>query len=110
MKNQELHDKAWKLLDEKKLNLSQKMMVMANFSDIFKDDYPFISIKYKKGEIEYFKSSIDDIDSYLFESKEEVIMANAIYENTKENFNPNDFIQQLKYTFRILGVKSEWSK
>ncbi len=82
-------------------------MVRSHFASAHKNDYPFISIKRNKGEEHYF-SSIKRIDNLRFNSEQEVIMANAIFENTKDNFNINEFIQQLKFTFRILGVANEW--
>ena len=106
--NTELHDKAWKLLEEKGLKLGERMMVRSHFASAYKNDYPFITVKHKKGEVEYYHSEIKEISNLMFKSEKEVIMANAIYENTKEKFNQNDFIQHLKFTFRILGIGSDW--
>lgn len=104
----ELHDTAWNLLKEKGLSLGQMMTVRANFASQFKDEYPFIYTHYVKGEIRSYHSEIKDIQSYSFNSEKEVILANAIYETIKDKFDPNEFIQMLKFTFRILGVKSAW--
>lgn len=106
--NQELHDKAWKLLEDKGLTLGERMMIRSNFAEMYKNEYPFISIKYRKGEIEYYHSSIDDINNLMFKTENEVILANAIYENVKDKFNVNEFIQMIKFTFKILGVQSGW--
>jgi len=106
--NTELYDKAWELLERKGLKLGERIMVRSCFAGAYKNDYPFIAAKHKKGEVEYYHSQIKEINNLMFKSKNEVIMANAIYENTKENFNQNDFIQHLKFTFRILGVSSDW--
>jgi len=68
-----------------------------------------IDIQYKKGEVEYYHSSIRTIGHYNFLSENEVILANAIYENTKEDFNHNTFVQELKFVFRVLGINSVWT-
>ena len=98
------------LLTEKGLTLNERMGVGNAFKSIYKDEYPFISIKYEKGEIIYYYSTIDAISSLMFENENEVILANAIYENTKDDFNMNDFMQQIRYIFRILNLKSIWCK
>lgn len=110
MKNINLHDKAWNLLEEKGLTLGERMMVRSSFVEWsgYKEEFPFIEIKYKKGEIEWYYSGYEDIINLMFATKEEVILANAIYVNT-ENFNINDFIQTFKYTCRVVGLKTNWN-
>lgn len=98
------------LLTEKGLTFNEKIGVANAFKSIYKDEYPFISTKYEKGEIIYYYSTIDAINSLMFENENEVILANAIYENTKDDFNMNDFMQQIRYIFRILNLKSNWCK
>lgn len=116
MKNQELHDQAWQLLEEKGLSLPQRMMVRSSFVKClgYKDEYPFIEIKYgKKGVVETYRSGYDEIKHYIFETENEVILANAIYVNMldeNKHANINDFIQIFKFTCRIAGVQSEWTK
>ena len=104
----ELHDKAWKLLEEKGFKLGEMVMVRSHFANTFKNEYPFIAIKHSKGGIDHYYSEIDNIKNLRFGSESEVILANAIYENMKQDFNINDFIQTLKYTFRLIGVNSMW--
>ena len=107
----ELQNKAWNLLEEKGLKLGERMMVRSHFADIFKEEYPFIEIKWNKGKIEHYLSEYSEIKNLIFETKEEVILANALYLMTKDNdFNINDFIQQIKYTCRILNYDSRWAK
>jgi hypothetical protein len=72
------------------------------------DEYPFISAKYEKGEVKYYFSDIEEIKNLMFETEKEVILVNAIFENVKDKFNINEFIQMLKFTFRILNVSSSW--
>lgn len=107
-KSEELHDKAWQLLEDKGLTIGEKMMVRSHFASAYKDEYPFISVKHEKGNIKYYFSDIKEINNFMFETEKEVILANAIYENVKYKFNVNEFIQMLKFTFRILNVKSSW--
>lgn len=113
--NKELHDKAWNLLEEKGLSLGERIKVRAAFVDWsgYREEYPFIVAntkkRFNKDEFQYYHSEIKAIKNYNFLNRNEVILANAIYENVKEDFNPNVFIQQLKFTFRILGVKSAWA-
>jgi len=108
--NQELHNKAWNLLDEKGLTLGEKVIVRSHFESAYKDEYPFISVKYEKGEVKHYVSDIEEIKSLMFETEKEVILANAIFENIKDNFNINEFIQILKFTFRILNVSSRYTQ
>jgi len=108
--DKELHDKAWNLLEAKGLKIGEKMMVRSHFASAHRDEYPFIKIKYCKGEVDHYKSEIKALSSFVFYSEEEVILANSIYEITKDNFNLNDFGHQFKYTLRLLGINSEWAK
>lgn len=108
MKTSELIEKANIILTEKGLTFNEKIDVANAFKNIYKDEYPFIFSKYEKGEIEYYYSTIDAISLLMFENENEVILANAIYENTKDDFNMNDFLQQIRYIFRILNLKSIW--
>ena len=106
----DLHDKAWEYLESKGFTIGEKMMIRSHFASMHKDEYPFVRCEYKKGKVELYKSGIEKIDMLRFDSEKEVIIANAIYENVKDNFNLNDFIQYLKFTFRIIGVNSKWSE
>jgi hypothetical protein len=114
--NKEIHDKAWNLLEEKGLTLGQRIMVRSSFIEWsgYKDEYPFITVKYSKNqEVESYRSEYEMIKSLMFKTQEEVILANAIYVNliTKnQNFNNNDFIPMFKYTCRIIGIDTDWSK
>ena len=100
----ELHDKDWNLLKEKGLTLGEMVKIRSCFASIYANEYPFVS----QGPNNYFHSTIEDLKSLEFDTKNEVILANAIYENVKNNFEMNSFIQMLKYSFRILGVNSAW--
>lgn len=110
MKNKEQHDKAWNFLDTKGLSIGEKMMVRSSFASMHQDEYPFIGIKYEKGEVKYYHSTYDEISSLMFETEEEVVLANAIYNITRDKFNMNDFMQQIKFTFRIILVHSKWGE
>ena len=112
MINKELQDKqkkAWDLMIDKGLKMGEAMFIRSAYASNYKDEYPFIDIQYKKGEVEYYHSSIRTIGHYNFLSENEVILANAIYENTKEDFNHNTFVQELKFVFRVLGINSVWT-
>lgn len=56
----------------------------------------------------YYNSTIKWISQYMFETKEEVILANAISINCENNCTSDEFIQKFKFTCRILGIKSKW--
>ncbi len=88
--------------------LGLKPMKIANIRNAFhaeiKEEYPFIKIQDNK-----WYSKIEQIKSFIFATKKEVILANAIYENLQGKFNSNEFRDHLKYTFRLLGLKSAWS-
>lgn len=105
--NQELHDKAWNLLKDKGLSMGEMIMVRSHFASMSENEYPFIRRKHEKDNTFYF-STHERISNIQFQTENEVILANSIYENVKDNFNPNEFIQQFKFTLRILGVQSVW--
>lgn len=106
--NTELQEEAWKMLDGANLSLNEKIKVQSTFANTFIDEYPFIKIRYKNGKVEYYHSEIDAISHLMFTTEKEVILANAIYENTKDKFNINEFTQQLKFVIRILQIDSTW--
>ena len=110
-KDKDIHDKAWNLLEEKGLTLGERMMVHSSFVEWsgYKEEYPFVAIKYKKGEVEWYHSEYEMIKQLMFKTREEVILANAIYVNMNEITNNNDFIQMFKYTCRVIGLKTTWS-
>ena len=110
-KDKDIHDKAWNLLEEKGLTLGERMMVRSSFVEWsgYKEEYPFVAIKYKKGEVEWYHSEYEMIKQLMFKTREEVILANAIYVNMNEITNNNDFIQMFKYTCRVIGLKTTWS-
>lgn len=102
-------DWAFGVIQEKKLSLGEAVRVRAIFCSRYKDQYPFISTKYKK-EYKYYHSNLDAIKHLNFMSEEEVILANAIYENTKEKFNINAFVQNFKFVSRVLNIKTVWAE
>lgn len=104
-KQKEYHDHAWNLLEEKGLTLGQRMKVRSSFVEWsgYREEYPFIATEYSKGDIQFYKSEIPELKNMGFESENHVILANAIYENTKENFNINQFRYDFEYTLKILG-------
>lgn len=106
----EQQKRIWDLLDTKGLTLGEKMSVRSAFASTYKDEYPFIDIELLPNHSTAYSSTIVRIRNFRFESEEHVILANAIYENTKDNFNPNTFREQLTYTFRLLGIQSAWTK
>jgi len=95
--DEERIERACKLMDSKGLTQGEQFSVIGAFRDFFKYDYPFITEKNGK-----FYSEHEPIKSFQFNSENEVILANAIYESTKDNFNPNEFIQMLKYVMRVI--------
>ena len=103
MNKEQYHDKAWDLLDEKGLSRGEKMMVRSHFVEWsgYKEEYPFIVSKKSKGRTLY-KSEIEQIKMLSFKSEHHVILANAIYENTKEDFNINEFLYQFKYVVKLI--------
>ena len=112
MEKQEIHDKAWNLLGDKGLKLGDKMMVRAAFVTWsgYKEEYPFIQSYWDLDkENEYFHSTYEMIKSYIFKTKEEVILANAIYLNMNEINGTNEFTQMFKFTCRVIGLNSDWS-
>ena len=107
-----MHNIAWGLLEEKGLKLGERIMVRSAFvtASGYKELYPFIeSHSDKDRENEYYNSTYDMIKHLVFKTHEEVVLANAIYLNMDEGNSINEFTQILKFTFRVIGVNSEWS-
>jgi hypothetical protein len=105
---EKIHEEAMDILQRHKLSLAEKMRVRSIFYSLGKEEQPNVEIESLKGEVKYYRSSHKDINHFAFQSENEVVLANAIYLNTKDNFNSNDFIQQLKYTLRMIGANSKW--
>ncbi len=108
--NIEFVQKAWNLLGEKGLDVKDKIIINELYKEATKDEWPFISTEYEKGKVKYYFSKFNQIRHLRFESINEVILVNAIYQNIKDKFEPNEFIQMIKFTFKILGIESAWSK
>lgn len=106
--NNDKFRKAWLLLEQKGLTSNEILLVRNGIS--CKDDsvYPFIQVKWNKGKLEYYHSKHKEIENLGFQTENEVILANAIYENVKDNFNWNEFVGMLKFVFRMLMIKSAW--
>jgi hypothetical protein len=111
MKKREMHNKAWDLLEEKGLKLGERLMVRSAFvtASGYKEQYPFIDSYWDKdGETEYYHSTYDMIKHLVFKKRDEAVLANAIYLNMNEGNSIDEFRQMLKFTFKIIGVNSEW--
>ena len=98
------------ILGKSNLPQGKKIKVITTLNNARMDEYPFIKRTYVNGEVVEFKSEIPEIKNYVFNTEREVILVNAIYENVKENFEHNTFVQLFQFTFRILGIDSPWSK
>jgi len=109
-REEKISNKAWDFLDKKGLTLRDKIMVRAAFVEWggYKDENPFIERTYTKMKTEYYHSTHDLIKHFMFKTKNEVVLANAIYLNMKKGSN-NEFIEMFKYTCRIIGLNSEWT-
>ena len=103
-------ERAFSLLENTDLKLGERIFIRSTFSCAYKYDYPFIGKEYKKGNVEVFHSEIQEFKHLCFSNENEVILANAIFENIKESFNINDFRYQLKFTFQLLKIDSIWSQ
>lgn len=109
MKNKEQHDIAWKLLEDKGLSLGERVTVRSSFASAYKDEIPHIEIEYEKGNVKYYRSSHEPIRFMVFETEEEVYLANAMFKILGDNFNVNEFMHQYTMILRILQVKSKWA-
>jgi hypothetical protein len=75
----------------------------------YKEQYPFIESYWDEdGENIYYHSEYDMIKHLVFRTRDEVVLANAIYLNMNEGNGIDEFRQILKFTFKIIGVNSEW--
>ena len=98
-------DEVFDFINSKALTLNKQIKLSSMFRDSFESEYPFI-----QREKDFFYSEHEPIKNYRFTTENEVILANAIYESTKENFDLNEFNQMFKFSLRLLNVDSIWSK
>ena len=103
----------WQLLASKGFSFSERMKIENNLIDAsgFKESNPFIERVFKKGKVSHYKSKHEMINHFIFETENEVVLANAIYLNMEQDANViiNDFIDLFKFTCRIIGLKSKWA-
>jgi len=101
---------SWDKMEEKGLNLSEMSKVRDSFMNVYKNEHPFIKEKFNNSwDKMTFFSTHKEISQNLFLTQKEVIIANAVYESVRNNFNADEFRNQLKYIFRIIGIKSDWA-
>ena len=110
MKDQESHNKAWSKLDEYNVKLNDKMMIRSCFADFYKNNTQFTETIHYKGNVLHYKSTLSYIDNMVFQTEQEVNLANAMAIILKDRLDINEFYSQFKYVLRILDIKSEWSK
>ncbi|MGK0447563.1 MAG: hypothetical protein ACJA2M_001340 [Polaribacter sp.] len=110
-KNKEIHDKAWNLLGKKGLKLGEKMMVRSAFVTWsgYKDEHPFISTYRDEDGQDLYQSTHEMINNFVFQKREEVVLANAIYLNMNEIHSERDLIEFFKYTCKIIGISNAWT-
>ncbi|MGB4817634.1 MAG: hypothetical protein WBP33_00845 [Saprospiraceae bacterium] len=105
------HEEVIQFMQEKGISVADIIQIQKVFRQLNEGIYPFLRIERCKSVSPiHCKSTIPEIEMYGFATEQEVMLANAIYENIKNDFNPNNFVQILKYSLRIMGVKSEWTK
>ena len=105
----EIHDVAWATLTQKGLNLGERLNVRSAFVTWsgYKEQNPFIKHD-KSSDRGYYHSTHTLIDSLMFETEEEVVLANAIYLNMDKSCGVDNLIQMFIYTGRIIGLNSKW--
>ena len=104
------YEKAIQILNTTNLTKSEKNVVVLNLACQKKDDYPFVKPIFQKGEIVYWVSTKEEIQGFGFSSEQEVILANALVENLGESFEKDNFTFLLKFVFRLLGIKNDWTR
>jgi hypothetical protein len=102
--NQELHDKAWNLLEEKGFKLGEMIMIRSCFASMNADELPFI-----KQEKDIFRSTLQPINSWIFKTELEANLANAMVLAMGDNFNINSFMHQYQMILRMLKIESDWA-
>lgn len=105
----EKQNSAWKLLEEKGFSMGEKIAIRSAFALTYMNEYPFITIE-RSGEKVIFRSDLDQIKFLIFETIEEVNLANALVIMLGDKFDANEFIRELKHVLRILQIESNWSK
>ena len=109
-KREELHDKAWGLLEERGFKLGEMMMIRSSFVEWsgYKEENPFINKKHTLSG-EYYHSTHEKINHFMFKTENEVVLANAIYLNMSDLCSIDEFTQLFKFTCRLIGLNNDWT-
>lgn len=101
------HNEAMDFLTDKGLTLPERMMVRNAFKDHYKDDHPNITPQYADGLSVWILKN--DKVNMTFLKLETALLAQAIYEAQKSDFEINKFNQDLKYILKLLGIDSPYA-
>lgn len=107
IENEQKYDRAVQIMkDESNLNTTNRVAIIRLILDSSSMDIPHV--EYVKGK---FKSSFIEISHYQFDTEEEMNLVNAMYIAQKEQevFDKSNFVHDIKATFRILGIRSNWA-
>ena len=74
-------DEAWNILHSKALSVDEKIKVKNAFSEYAKSVHPYIKQIYAGGRVSQYQSKFEDLSQYIFNDREEAVLANAIYLN-----------------------------
>ena len=95
-------------LTDKGLTVQERRKVFNGFKDHYKNHYPNIRPQY-----------VDGLSVWIFENEkvnmtflklETALLAQAIFEAQKNDFEINEFKQDLKYTLKLLGIDSPYAQ
>tara|TARA_R110000851_G_C12648957_1_gene519936 strand:- start:15 stop:368 length:354 start_codon:yes stop_codon:yes gene_type:complete len=107
------HKEAFDLMDSKGMTLGEKLKVRSKIIEWsgLKDEHPFISSSANDidGEEIIYQSTHELISSFVFQKREEVVLANAIYLNMNEIHGDRELIEFFKFTCKIIGITNAWT-
>ena len=97
--------------DSERAKFEEKMSVRSDLVKWsgYKEDNPFINSFKDEEENDLFNSTHELIKRFVFKTRNEVVLANAIFLNMDEINGDKEFIELFKFTCRIIGLNSEWS-
>lgn len=107
-KVKKVHDEAWQMLKDEGISLGKMVKIRSGFASMNKDEFPFIVPDHEQNGTK-FCSSLPEIKSLIFDTKEEANLANSIVFAMGDKFEINEFTYQFRMILRILQIESRWN-
>lgn len=104
------HEDAWKLMENKGLNLLERMQIMRLYKEIGQHIPCNVEMKsFGRGNNreEYYESKHNSLSGYSFRTEKEVELLNMLYDMNRNN-DKEDIIKAMGIIFKLLNIKSDY--